>query len=158
MQGCLDVGCIALSLGLSTLPTGVALTGDGHWQVGLEGVSLRVRQLGGSSKWGSSAQVWECPWTQADMSPKPLFTLGRVWMAEVTHPAPKRLAVNISPSRDHGITVCLEEGVSGLPTPAGTLHSTTRPVPHSPPPGQLQHPRLASRRAPLPGRIDERAA
>ena len=37
---------------LSTLPTGMELTGDGHWQVGLEGTSLRGQtarglQMGG---------------------------------------------------------------------------------------------------------------
>lgn len=90
VQGCLDVGCIALSLGLSTLPAGVALTGDGHWQVGLEGASLRGQTAGGVPSGGSTAQIWDCPRTWASMSPKPLFTLGRGcgWLG-VTHPAPK---------------------------------------------------------------------
>ena len=77
---------------LSTLPTGMELTGDGHWQVGLEGTSLRGQTARGAPNGGSTAQVWECPRTQASISPKTLFTLegGCGWL-RVTHPAPKGL-------------------------------------------------------------------
>lgn len=75
---------------LSTLPTGMAVTGDRHWQVALEGASLRGQTARGAPSGGSTAQVWDCPWTQASISPKPLFTLGAGYgWRRVTHPAPK---------------------------------------------------------------------
>ena len=125
---------------LSTLPTGMALTGDGHWQVGLEGTSLRGQTARGASNGGSTAQVWECPRTQASISPKTLFTLGGgVWMAEGHPSSPQRLAVGTFPhQRDRGMTVCLGEGVSGLPTlPGHSLHYQTCSI--AQPPGRLQH-------------------
>lgn len=124
---------------LSTLPTGVAVTGDRHWQLALEGASLRGQTARGGSKWGAHCTGMGVPMDPGEHLSKASIHAGSgVWMAEGHPSSPQRLAVGTFPHhRDRGMTVCSGEGVSGLPTlPGPSLHYQTCSIAH--PLGWLQ--------------------